>query len=164
MPYERLVPPTDSALIQCSDHYVMPRLSSARDYGTATLMFLTRSKEAYTASSVLEALREVVDPSLIVQMGPFDCDHIWLVRFSLPAAREKLLSAKDVKCDGQPAFCVQPLVEHSLHRGRCVESGLADGGKTWFQADPMMVDSGELPLPTQNLLFHDGKLEVWDEY
>ncbi|EEC05735.1 26S protease regulatory subunit 6A, putative [Ixodes scapularis] len=57
-------------------------------------------------------------------MGPFDCDHIWLVRFSLPAAREKLLSAKDVKCDGQPAFCVQPLVEHSLHRGRCVESGL----------------------------------------
>ncbi|KAM7294169.1 protein FAM91A1 isoform X1 [Ixodes scapularis] len=33
-----------------------------------------------------------------------------------------------------------------------------------FGADPMMVDSGELPLPTQNLLFHDGKLEVWDEY
>lgn len=124
MSYRRLVPPTDSALIQCSDHYVMPRLSSQRDYGTATLMFLTRSKEAYTASSVLDALREVVDPSLIVQMGPFDCDHIWLVRFSLPAAREKLLSAKDVKCDGQPAFCVQPLVEHSLHRGRCVEGGL----------------------------------------
>ncbi|CAN8025893.1 unnamed protein product [Ixodes persulcatus] len=126
MSYRRLVPPTDSALIQCSDHYVMPRLSSQRDYGTATLMFLTRSKEAYTASSVLDALREVVDPSLIVQMGPFDCDHIWLVRFSLPAAREKLLSAKDVKCDGQPAFCVQPLVEHSLHRGRCVEGGLGE--------------------------------------
>ncbi|CAN8005941.1 unnamed protein product [Ixodes pacificus] len=124
MPYRRPIPPTDSALIQCSDHYVMPRLSTRRHYGTATLVFLTRSKEAYTASSVLEALREVVDPSLIVQMGPFDCDHIWLVRFSLPAAREKLLSAKDVKCDGQPAFCVQPLVEHSLHRGRCVESGL----------------------------------------
>ncbi|KAG0439876.1 hypothetical protein HPB47_016490 [Ixodes persulcatus] len=33
-----------------------------------------------------------------------------------------------------------------------------------FGADPMMVDSGELPLPTQNLLFHDGKLQVWDEY
>ncbi|CAN8001751.1 unnamed protein product [Ixodes hexagonus] len=33
-----------------------------------------------------------------------------------------------------------------------------------FEADPMMVDCGELPLPTQNLIFHNGKLQVWDEY
>ncbi|CAN8001747.1 unnamed protein product [Ixodes hexagonus] len=124
MTYRRFFPPHGRGVIQCSDHYVMPRLSSHRDYDTATLMFLTRSKDPRSACSVLEALREIVDPSLIVQMGPFDCDHIWLVRFALPETRQKLLSAEEVKCDGQPVFCVEPLVEHSLHRGRCIEDGL----------------------------------------
>lgn len=32
-----------------------------------------------------------------------------------------------------------------------------------YEADPLVLNTDTLPLPTQNLLFHDGTLSVWDE-
>ncbi|KAH7974670.1 hypothetical protein HPB49_018037 [Dermacentor silvarum] len=32
-----------------------------------------------------------------------------------------------------------------------------------YEADPLVLNTETLPLPTQNLLFHDGTLSVWDE-
>lgn len=32
-----------------------------------------------------------------------------------------------------------------------------------YETEPLVLNNGALPLPTQNLLFRDGKLGVWDE-
>ncbi|XP_077496728.1 protein FAM91A1 [Amblyomma americanum] len=32
-----------------------------------------------------------------------------------------------------------------------------------YEADPLVLNTGTLPLPTKNLLFHNGTLSVWDE-
>lgn len=103
----------------------MPQLSTIRDADTAVLMFLNRMGKPYGASVVADSLREVTGGLLnITQMGPYDCGHIWLIRFGARDVKRQLLNAKEHRCGGHPAFFVEPLQEHSLHRGRCCGEGV----------------------------------------
>ncbi|XP_077496502.1 trimethylguanosine synthase 1 isoform X2 [Amblyomma americanum] len=119
IPTEHRIPPAGCARIQCSDQYVMPDLSTCKDIHLAALMFLSRAAKPYDATAVLAGIEHLAGPSRFTIMGPYDCEHIWLIRFTDAEARDKVVGARDLKCSGEPAFCVEPLAEHSLHRGRC---------------------------------------------
>ncbi|KAH9364331.1 hypothetical protein HPB48_001292 [Haemaphysalis longicornis] len=82
------------------------------------------SQIPYDATAVMAGIEHLVKPERFVLMGPYDCEHIWMVRFTDAEARDAVVGAPDLKCAGQPAFCIEPLPEHSLHRGRCVGKGL----------------------------------------
>ncbi|KAK8775427.1 hypothetical protein V5799_031230 [Amblyomma americanum] len=97
----------------------MPDLSTCKDIHLAALMFLSRAAKPYDATAVLAGIEHLAGPSRFTIMGPYDCEHIWLIRFTDAEARDKVVGARDLKCSGEPAFCVEPLAEHSLHRGRC---------------------------------------------
>ncbi|XP_037554355.1 uncharacterized protein LOC119430963 isoform X1 [Dermacentor silvarum] len=118
------VPQTGCSRILCSDQYVMPDLSTCRDSHLAALLFLSRAAKPYDATAVLAGIERLVDPARLSIMGPYDCDHIWLLRFTDAEARDKVVGASDLECAGHPAFCVEPQPEHSLHRGRCVGGAL----------------------------------------
>ncbi|XP_075525241.1 trimethylguanosine synthase 1 isoform X1 [Dermacentor variabilis] len=118
------VPRTGCSRIICSDQYVMPDLSTCRDWHLAALLFLSRAAKPHDATSVLAGIERLVDPARLNIMGPYDCDHIWLLRFTDAEARDKVVGASDLECAGHPAFCVEPQPEHSLHRGRCVGGAL----------------------------------------
>lgn len=124
VPAERRSPPIGCSQIVCSDHYVMPDLSTCKNSHLAAVLFLSRSAKPYDAAAVIAGIEHLVEPERFVLMGPYDCEHIWLVRFTDADARDAVVGAPDLKCAGQPAFCVEPLPEHSLHRGRCVGKGL----------------------------------------
>ncbi|XP_077546085.1 uncharacterized protein LOC144158808 isoform X1 [Haemaphysalis longicornis] len=121
---ERRIPPVGCSQIVCSDHYVMPDLSACKDTHLAALLFLSRAAKPYDATTVMAGIEHLVKPERFVLMGPYDCEHIWMVRFTDAEARDAVVGAPDLKCAGQPAFCIEPLPEHSLHRGRCVGKGL----------------------------------------
>ncbi|KAH6922840.1 hypothetical protein HPB50_019842 [Hyalomma asiaticum] len=111
--------------ILCSDQYVMPDLKSCRDTHLAALLFLSRAAKPYDATAVLAGIQQHLDDTAHLSMlGPYDCDHIWLLRFADAEARDKIVSAPDLECGGHPAFCIEPQPEHSLHRGRCVAGAL----------------------------------------
>lgn len=124
IPAEHRIPPAGCERIQCSDQYVMPDLSACKDVHLAALMFLSRAATPYDATAVLAGIEHLADPSRFSIMGPYDCEHIWLIRFTDAETRNKVVGARDLKCAGEPAFCIEPLTEHSLHRGRCVGEGL----------------------------------------
>lgn len=121
----RRVPHNGCSRILCSDQYVMPDLSTCKDAHLAALLFLSRAAKPYDATTVLAGIEKHLDDTARLSMlGPYDCDHIWLLRFADAGARDKVVSAPDLECGGHPAFCVEPQPEHSLHRGRCVAGGL----------------------------------------
>lgn len=111
--------------IICSDQYVMPDLKSCRDTHLAALLFLSRAAKPYDATAVLAGIQQHLDDTAHLSMlGPYDCDHIWLLRFADAETRDKIVSAPNLECGGHPAFCIEPQPEHSLHRGRCVAGAL----------------------------------------
>uniref|UniRef100_A0A224YS65 Trimethylguanosine synthase n=1 Tax=Rhipicephalus zambeziensis TaxID=60191 RepID=A0A224YS65_9ACAR len=119
------VPRNGCSRILCSDQYVMPDLSTCRDTHLAALLFLSRAAKPYDATTVLAGIEKHLDDTArLTMLGPYDCDHIWLLRFADAEARDKVVSAPDLECGGHPAYCVEPEPEHSLHRGRCVAGGL----------------------------------------
>lgn len=121
----RRVPHNGCSRILCSDQYVMPDLSTCRDAHLAALLFLSRAAKPYDATAVLAGIEKHLDDTARLRMlGPYDCAHIWLLRFADAEARDKVVNAPDLECGGHPAFCVEPQPEHSLHRGRCVAGGL----------------------------------------
>nr|XP_037273048.1 LOW QUALITY PROTEIN: uncharacterized protein LOC119164953 [Rhipicephalus microplus] len=121
----RRVPHDGCSRVLCSDQYVMPDLSTLRDTHLAAILFLSRAAKPYDATTVLAGIEEHLDDAArLTMLGPYDCDHIWLLRFADAEARDKVVSAPDIECGGHPAYCVEPQPEHSLHRGRCVAGGL----------------------------------------
>ncbi|KAL3243821.1 hypothetical protein MRX96_019640, partial [Rhipicephalus microplus] len=121
----RRVPHDGCSRVLCSDQYVMPDLSTLGDAHLAALLFLSRAAKPYDATTVLAGIEEHLDDTArLTMLGPYDCDHIWLLRFADAEARDKVVSAPDIECGGHPAYCVEPQPEHSLHRGRCVAGGL----------------------------------------
>ncbi|XP_064486506.1 trimethylguanosine synthase-like [Ornithodoros turicata] len=116
--------PAGHKSIQCSDHYVMPCLPQDIDYSTAALIFLDRAAKPYDPLEVFEGLEKIIDSEHVSQLGPFDCEHIWLVRFTSREIRDRLTREQGIMCKDRTSFCLEPLTEHSLHRGRCVPNGI----------------------------------------